>query len=228
MIEELTTAFTLGLFSTLNPCVFPLYPGFLAYLIKIQNDRKENSKSYLYGIFILAGVLTSMVLLGGLIAALSVSIGRVLVWIIPLADLTLILLGVLLIADLHPFDRFPQFRIPTTNNPFLSAFFYGLLYGPLTFPCSGPLIVGIFAYSLSIGEAVGKVFVFLAFGLGFGLPLLLLSLVSGPLRQRLANMFARNTRIVNIVGGVILIGIGVFHFAANFEMFRIFFHLTAN
>ena len=69
---------SLGLLATTNPCVLPLYPGFLAYISGGQ-EKLENSKGrYFLGFFVLAGVLTMMLALGALIASLSVSIGRVL------------------------------------------------------------------------------------------------------------------------------------------------------
>jgi len=46
-------------------------------------------------------------------------------------------------------------------------------------PCSGPLVVAIFVYSFTLGEAVSKMWVFMWFGLGFGAPLLAISLLSG-------------------------------------------------
>ncbi len=219
--QEVLTAFTLGIASTLNPCVLPLFPGFLVYLGGLEGRQKGMAR-FLPGVLILSGVLSSMLLLGLVISALSVSIGSVLIWIIPITDLLIIILGVLTLLNINPFMRFSSVRQIRTKNSSLSAFLYGLLYGPLTFPCSGPLIIGIFAYSFTVSEALDKLFVFLAFGLGMGLPLIFLSLLSGTFQRQIVQFIGRNSNMVKIAGGVLLIAIGIFHLVYNREMFALF------
>ena len=110
--------------------------------------------------------------------------------LIPLANLLLIGLGVLLLLDRNPFKGLPQIQVPVLSHPYVNAFIYGLLYGPIALPCSGPLVVGIFALSLTTGEALSKLGVFLWFGLGFGFPLLALSFLSGAAQRWITRQFA--------------------------------------
>jgi cytochrome c-type biogenesis protein len=221
-MEIAFTSFMLGLLATTTPCVLPLYPGFLAYLSG-QTETGSRRLRYFLGLFVLAGVLTMMIALGGLIAMLAVSIGSLLAFIIPLADFLILLLGVLLIFDRNPFKSLPQIQVPVLRHPPLNAYLYGLLYGPIALPCSGPLLVAIFALSFTVGEAFSKLWVFLWFGLGFGVPLLILSLLSGALQHRLTRLFARHSRIINIVGGVLLIGVAIYDLAQNWGMLRTFY-----
>jgi cytochrome c-type biogenesis protein len=216
------SSFLLGLLATTNPCILPLYPGFLAYLSG-QSETGAPRQRYFLGIFVLAGVLTMMVALGALIAILSVSIGRFLAYVIPVADLLLLTLGILLLLDRNPFKALPQIQVPLLRHPYMNAYVYGLLYGPITLPCSGPLVVSIFTLSLTVGEAVSKLAIFLLFGLGFGLPLLILSLLSGGLQRQLTRLFARHSRLINAIGGLLLIGIVIYDIALNWGMLRLFF-----
>jgi cytochrome c-type biogenesis protein len=216
------TSIFLGLLATTSPCVLPLYPGFLAYLSG-QTELEQGKGKYFLGLFVLAGVLTMMLALGGLIALLAVPTGNVLAFIIPLADALILLLGVLLLFDRNPFKTLPQIQVPVLRHPFLNAYMYGLLYGPIALPCSGPLVVGIFALSLTTGEALSKLWVFLWFGLGFGLPLFVLSLLSGALQRQLTSFFARHSRVVNFLGGVLLIGVAIYDLNLNWDMLRLFY-----
>src|SRR6185503_14749525 len=150
MPDPAITSLLLGLLTTTSPCILPLYPGFLAYL---SGQSEMGRKKYLLGLFVLAGVLTMMLTLGGLIAWLAVPVGNVLVYLIPLADLLILILGILLILDRNPFKTLPQIRFPVLSHPFGNAYVYGLLYGPIALPCSGPMVVGIFALSFTVGEA---------------------------------------------------------------------------
>jgi cytochrome c-type biogenesis protein len=216
------TSLLLGLLATTSPCVLPLYPGFLAYLGG-QTDIGVGKQRYFLGLFVLAGVLTMMLALGGLIALLAVPVGGMLAYVILLADLLILLLGVALLLDRNPFKSLPQVQIPVLRHPFLNAYLYGLLYGPIALPCSGPLVVSIFALSLTVGEALNTLWVFLWFGLGFGLPLLAISLLSGALQRQLTTLFATHSRAINIIGGLLLVGIALYDLNLNWEMLRLFY-----
>jgi cytochrome c-type biogenesis protein len=223
--QSVLTSIFFGLLATASPCVLPLYPGFLAYLSGSQDLTLAPKSRYFLGIFVLMGVLSMMLLLGAIIAGLSVSIGRVLAWIVPAADLIIIILGILLIVNINLFKRIPQIRSPIFKNPLLSAFLYGFLYGPLTLPCSGPLVVGIFAYSFTTQEVVSKLVVFLGFGLGFGLPLLLLSFISAASQHSLVRFFARHARMINLMGGCLLLLVGFFDIISNWPMILLYWGL---
>jgi cytochrome c-type biogenesis protein len=170
--QEIATAFTIGLLATSSPCVLPLYPGFLAFLTT-QSNNGTRTKRWPLGFLVLAGVMSMMLALGALISLLSISLGSTLGILIPLADLLLIVFGFLLLLDVNPFKHMPQWTVPARQNPYAAAYLYGLLYGPLTLPCSGPLIISIFAVSLTTGEVLSRLGTFFWFGLGFGIPLLL-------------------------------------------------------
>lgn len=219
-MEANLTSLGLGLLASASPCIIPLYPGYLAYLSGASSNNLRKGR-YFLGFFVLAGVLTMMLALGLLIASLSISVGRALSVIIPIADFTIISLGILLLLEKNPFKTLPQIKIPVLQNPYLNAFLYGLLYGPIALPCSGPLVVSIFAISLTSVEALSRLNVFLWFGVGFGLPLLALSLISGVLQRKITRWLAQNSKLINLLAGLLLIGIGVYDLILNFEMIKL-------
>jgi cytochrome c-type biogenesis protein len=214
------TSILLGLLTTTSPCILPLYPGFLTYL---SGQREMGRQKYFLGLFVLAGVLTMMLTLGGLIALLAVPVGSVLVYLLPLADLLILILGMLLLLDRNPFKAMPQIQLPVLNHPFGNAYFYGLLYGPIALPCSGPMVVSIFALSFTVGEVFSQLWVFLWFGLGLGVPLLIISLLSGALQHQLTAFFARHSRVVNFMGGLILVSIAIYDLTKNWDLLQLFF-----
>src|SRR5512145_147399 len=219
-METILTSISLGLLATTSPCVLPLYPGFLAYLSGRQEQLQNRSGRYFLGFFVLAGVLTMMLALGGIIAWLAISVGRALSVVIPLADLTIILLGVLLLLNINPFKQLPQVRVPVLSHPFVNAFLYGLLYGPIALPCSGPLVVSVFALSLTAVEALSKLTIFFWFGMGFGIPLLLLSFLSGAAQRWITRQFALRARLINVVSGLLLLGVGAYDLYVNWSLLQ--------
>jgi len=220
MINLAGTSLLLGLLTTTSPCILPLYPGFLAYL---SGQNEMGKQKYFLGLFVLAGVLTMMLALGGLIALLAVPIGSILVYILPLADLLIFMLGILLLLNQNPFKKLPQIQLPVLRHPFNNAYFYGLLYGPIALPCSGPMVVSIFALSFTVAEAFSQLWVFLWFGLGLGLPLLMLSFLSASLQRQLTVLFVNHSRMVNFIGGLLLVGVAVYDLNKNWQLMQIFF-----
>ncbi len=77
--------------------------------------------------------------------------------------------------------------------------------------------------TLTVGEALSTLWIFLWFGVGFGTPLLLLSLLSGALQQQLTRLSARHSRLFNAIGGLLLIGIAIYDIVQNWEMLRLFY-----
>ena len=223
------TFLTAGLLSTLNPCVLPMYPGFLAYLSSRGGGAEADagtgaakqtlgSRRFFLGFFVLAGVLVSMLALGAVIALLSVSLSRALGVLIPVASAAIFGLGVLLLFDRNPFTRLPQVRFRALRRPALGAFVYGSMYGPVALPCNGAMVVGIFVYSVTLGDALNQLWAFGWYGLGLGAPLLAISLLSGAMQHRLTRWFARHHRPLNVFGGLLLIAVSVYVLIDNWSM----------
>ena len=219
---ELATAFGIGLLATLSPCALPLYPGFLAYLAAGGAGQRQGSARWL-GLVVLAGVLTMMLALGALIALLSLAVGQVLVFVTPLADLVVIGLGIALLFGKNPFARLPMLvGGGPSGSPIRSAYVYGLMYGPIALPCSGALLVSIFTLSLSVGSFAERLLFFLAFGLGFGVPLLAISLLAEGRQRALLELFTRNYAVLSRIAGVILIAVGLYDLQANLPFVRLY------
>jgi cytochrome c-type biogenesis protein len=221
-METIITSLTIGLLATTSPCVLPLYPGFLAYISGGQDGLQGNPSRYFLGFFVLAGVLTMMLALGGIIALLSISVGKALSFIIPIADAIIIIFGIMLLFNVNPFKKLPQVQVPFLSHPFINAFVYGMLYGPIALPCSGPLVVSIFALSLTVMDALGKLNVFFWFGMGFGIPLLVLSFLSGAAQRWITRQFAMRARLINFISGLLLLGVGIYDIIINWELIGVF------
>ena len=214
-MEGLLLAFTLGLGSAASPCLLPLYPSFLAYLTANTTALQGRRATGLLGLIILAGVLTTMLVVAVVLVVVAVPLGSVLGILVPAVDLVLILLGVLLLAGRNPFERLPGVTVPIVDDPFRQAYLYGVMLGPLALPCAGAFAVSLIAFSVGLAETLPRILTFLAFGLGFGLPLVLLSLLAGARRRQLVGFITRHHRAIEIIGGLLLVTVGIGDLIAN-------------
>jgi len=208
-MDGLWLAFTLGVGSAASPCLLPLYPSFLAYLTANTKALDGRRGTGLLGLIILAGVLTTMLIVAVVLVIVAVPIGALLGYLIPLVDALLITLGVLLLSGRNPFERLPGASVPIVADPYRQAYLYGLMLGPLALPCAGAFALSLIAYSVGLAETLPRIATFLAFGLGFGLPLVVLSLLAGARRQAIVGLVTRHHRVIEVVGGVLLIGVGI-------------------
>jgi cytochrome c-type biogenesis protein len=227
VLDSLATAFGLGLVATVSPCALPLYPGFIAYVAARSGEGGLSRPTRWLGLAVLAGVLSMMLALGALIAALSVAIGQVLALVTPLADLVVITLGVVLLLGRNPFARLPTLgAVVGARGPLLSAYVYGLLYGPIALPCSGALLVSVFTISLTVASFAEKLIFFLAFGLGFGVPLLALSFLAAARGTALVRRLLRWHGAALRVAGAVLIVVGALDFERNLPFLRLYLGLA--
>src|SRR5262249_6777123 len=83
--------------------------------------------------------------------------------------------------------------------------------GPMTLPCTGPIILSAFALGVgNVRELANGLAFFLAFGVGFGWPLVILPLVALPTQRRWVGWLTRHHVMLTRVSAILLIAIGAF------------------
>lgn len=215
------SGFVLGLLTPLTAaCVLPLYPGFLAYLANRFDEDADRTTYALFGLVVVAGVITFMLLLGLLFSTvLHMSLTTVIEVASPIAFGLLALISITLIADLDFSRVIPQVDAPETGNPLVDGFGFGFFFGAIVVPCNPGFLAALFATSLLAQQPVTNVATFLAFGVGVGFPLLVFSVVSMQWsRQVIRTLTAHRTRI-NRAAGVIMLLVSLYYLTAVFQVF---------
>lgn len=212
-MSELWTAFTLGNAAILtNVCLLPLYPGLIAFLAgnaQTAGEERRRATGWL-GVLVLAGVLSMMLLVGLLLYLLQASFGDVLPVLLPVVYVTVILLGLLMLTGRNPFARLATVQAPILKNPYATAYVYGLLLGPMTLPCTGPLITSAFVVGAASFSALADgLLYFLFFGLGFGWPLVVLPFFAMSVQRQFTGWLNEHHLLLTRVSGVLLLLVGL-------------------
>ncbi len=190
----LLLAFAGGLLLNVMPCVIPVIIPKLNHLVKTAvkyEDRRERHRLLLLnGLAYTAGILATMMAFAALIVALK-TVGHEVGWGFQFQNpyFLAIMCGVLMLMSLGMLSVFPlqmvnhtddlrELRATRKRGVVVESFMTGLLVTFLGTPCTAPLLGPAAGFAFLAGP--GQIFAFfLALGIGFALPFLLLALLPG-------------------------------------------------
>lgn len=210
-----------GLVSFVSPCVLPLVPGYLGFLGGAVAPRDTVTTEG--GTVATQAPTRRRLVLGVLLFILGFTLVFILytvlggtagVFLLQWGDLITRILGVVIIGmglvflGLFGFaQREMRFEVDSKAG-FIGAPLLGVALGIGWAPCMGPTLAAILALSFNAGDPVRAGFLGLAYSLGLGIPFLLVALGFGWATKAIG-FLRRHIRVVNIIGGVMLILLGI-------------------
>lgn len=209
-------AFLAGMLTFVAPCVLPVLPAYIGYISGVGLQEKEEkkilkSKTFLTSLFFTLGFLIVFVVLGMTAQTAGQFLNAYQRPIQIVGGLLFLLLGAHLagIFSLKVFNKHAQFHISNhfTKYQYLNAFLIGLVFGFGWTPCIGPVLAAILFWASQAETFWKGFFLLLSFGLGLGLPFLLLSLFTEQIMKRLRKM-QKAFKVGQILAGVIIIVVG--------------------
>lgn len=228
-MSELSIAFAFiaGVVSFLSPCMLPIIPGFFSYLAgaTLGESVSKRKDIFLASLFFVLGFAAVFSILG---VVLNTILERVAydaqIWLARIGGGLIILFGLYLTGLVKiPFlEREYRFAVKTKfRSRHLTSFVFGSAFAAGWTPCVGAVLGSILGLAV---RAPGSAFpLLLSYSLGLGLPFLLVGLFASQ-ASGLINRYAHILKYVNIVFGVVLIGLGILAFTqnlnriANFEL----------
>ncbi|RJS62296.1 cytochrome c biogenesis protein CcdA [Bacillus sp. PK3_68] len=203
-------AFGAGFLSFISPCCLPLYPAFLSYITgmsvsELKNENKMLQKrSLLHTLFFLLGFSLIFISLG----FASTVIGNILAQyqdlIRQIGAIFIVFFGLVVTGILQPKFLMTERRLEFKNRPsgYLGSLLIGLAFAAGWTPCTGPILLSVFALAAS-NPGSGLLYM-IAYTLGFSIPFFILSFFIGRMKW-----IRTHSGIIMKVGGYIMIVMGV-------------------
>lgn len=215
---SLPVAFLAGAVTFVAPCVLPILPAYISYIAGEGMKNKEEEKSvikssaFIASLFFVLGFLVVFVVLG--LSATSVGIllnqYRRIMQII--GGILFVLLGMHLtgIFEIGVFSRYAKINPNNhlTRYPKINAFIIGLTFGFAWTPCIGPILAVILFWASQAATFWQGFWLLLSFGLGLGIPFLILSVFTEQIMKRLRKGY-KLFHIAQMIAGILIIIVGI-------------------
>ncbi|MET4702867.1 cytochrome c biogenesis protein CcdA [Frigoribacterium sp. UYMn621] len=210
----LPIALLAGLVAFASPCVLPLLPGYLAYIGGFAGSAEKNVQGARQRGRLLLGV--ALFVLGFSVVFITLNLlaaaaGALLIpWlgvITRISGVILILMGLVFVGQFTFLQREFKPRWRTTTG-LAGAPLLGIVFGLGWVPCIGPTLAAVLSFSMGSGNAWRGVLLGVVYCLGLGIPFLLVALGLNWVTGSVA-WLKRHIRVINIVGGSLLILIGL-------------------
>ncbi len=201
-----SAAFVGGLLSFFSPCIFPVMPGFIGYLMggtREKWDRVWRGFGFVFGLSLV------FVLLGALTGAFGSFFIQVEHWVSWIGGSVIILLGCAYLGWFR-LPRFQLVRISPTRKVkgFWGAFFMGVVISFVWAPCVSPVLGSILTIAAQSGSLSRGSALLAVYALGFSIPLFLVSVFISIL-YRWIPWIMNHEKAFRWVGGVLLIIVGI-------------------
>lgn len=212
-----TIAFLAGVFSFLSPCVLPIVPGFMSYIIgqsytDLLNSNKQNKiKNFRSIILFISGFSVIFITMGASIDFLSNILFEFRKQLNFISGLLIIFLGLFFIGliKINALSFEKKINFERWNNSSLFPFLIGVAFAFGWSPCIGPILGSIL--SIAINDNVDGIVLLFFYSLGLAIPFALVGMTIGSFVKYLSNInkfmvyFQFFTGFVLIITGILII-----------------------
>ncbi len=213
-------AFIAGLLMFLAPCTLPIVPGYLAFIAGAGEGKGERQRRRIVtnAIAFVLGFSVIFIALGASAGFLGSFIGPWRPLFSQIAGVIIILFGLTMLGVLRLPVVSQEFHIRVPKflrlGRWESSALIGVLFALGWSPCIGPILGTILFLASGSATALEGAFLLGVFSLGLGLPFILTALVmqSG---QNMFGQWATTSKILSIVGGILLVLIGMLMLTNN-------------
>jgi cytochrome c-type biogenesis protein len=204
----LPIALAAGLLSFVSPCVLPLVPGYLGYVSGATSGAERTRGRMVAGAALFTAgfslVFLTVFLLAGTVGRFFIEYQDLLIRI---GGAIIILVGLVFIGQV----TFLQRTIKPTWQPrtgLIGAPLLGIIFAIGWTPCIGPTLVAVGFLASYGADPWRALLIGVAYCIGLGVPFLLVALGFGWVGNSIS-WVKRHIRVLNIIGGALLIAIGV-------------------
>lgn len=208
MVALASAALAAGMLATVNPCGFAMLPAYLGFFIGEGAGTRRSALGI--GLTVSLGFIAVFATAGVLVAS---GVGVIVAWIPWLAaivGLGLIVVGVAELRGVHLLVRPPTRGKHGGDRSFRGLVGFGASYAVASLSCTLPVFLSLVAGALAGRTFVEAMLIFVAYGTGMSLAVIVVTLAIAVGRDRVVRAIRPLASRLNVVSGWILIVAGGF------------------
>lgn len=221
----LAYAFIAGTVATINPCGFALLPAYLSYFLGLddgadQGDAPDGRPTSGVANPVLRALGVSLAVTLGFVAVFGVMgvvwssvsgwLGTRLPYFTIVIGIALVGLGIAMLRGFEPTINLPKLQLSDRRRELSSMFLYGVSYAIASLSCTIGVFIAVTSTTLTNSGFLEGVATFVAYGLGMGTTLAVLTIAVALAKAGLIARFRSLLPKMNAISGVLLILAGAF------------------
>jgi cytochrome c-type biogenesis protein len=219
---SLLTAFSAGILSFFSPCILPLIPTYLAYLVA-DYSTKEKQSAKLTLLISAASFITGFTIIFVLLGLSATLLGKFLLrnqlLLTRLGGLIIIVFGLHLtgLITVSSFYQEKKLNLPDSLTGNLKAFLLGIILALGWTPCIGPIFSSILIIAGTKSSLSSGAILLLFYALGLAIPFLITAIFMEQLLPRLKK-FNQYLPLIKKLTGILLIIFGLLMITGYLEI----------
>ena len=213
----LSSAFATGLVAAFNPCGFAMLPAYLSYFVSLESSEEANiGRNIFRGLVVGLTLTVGFILFFGVIGLLTstiVSQGAIqsrLSWATFIIGILMLPLGIAMLVGYEPKLLIPRLNKGGTSRQLPSIFLFGVSFAVVSLGCTAPLFFATVVGSFESRNIWEGTLVFLTYGGGMSLIVMILTLATAIGRNEIATSMRKVLPYVSKISGGFLVLAGGF------------------
>jgi cytochrome c-type biogenesis protein len=215
---SLAYAFGVGMVATFNPCGFAMLPAYLSYFLGLEGTEHPDDRdafgavvrALTVGLVMTLGFVVVFGLIGIVLEPVFNRIVEHLPWVTIVLGIVLVGLGIAMLSGRTITVTLPKVAKGTDSRELTSVFLFGVSYALVSLSCTFALFTAAVSTTIDDESVVVGLATYLAYALGMGLVLMVLTLAIALARQSLVRSMRGVLPYVNRVSGTLLVVAGVY------------------
>jgi len=217
-------AFGAGFLMFLSPCILPLIPTYISYLTGIsfkdmqsdtitpQERNRIRTATMIHSLMFIIGFSVIFVLLGTSVSYLGKVLFDFQVYLKKIGALLIIFFGLMIMGVLKIgfLEKEKKIEYRKKGITYLGSLLVGATFAIGWTPCVGPLLGSILVYASSTASMMQGMKLLTVFSLGLAVPFFLSAVLINSFIL-VFNKIKGILKWINLVGGLILIGFGIYN-----------------
>lgn len=217
-------AFIAGVISFLSPCILPIIPGFMSYIVGSDITNTSRKDVFLSSVLFVLGFSLVFSIIGVLLSTIfSKTPYNIMVWLSRIGGVIIIIfaLQMLGIFKLGFLMRQKELKLKKTNSKKINSFILGVAFALGWTPCIGAILGSIFTIAVTMPYLA--FYLLLAYSIGLGLPFLVIGLFTKEFMSLIKN--SKNLlKYFNLITGILLLILGILMLTNTLSQVSVFLY----